>query len=598
MRMRNVISNALLILAVFAISPAPAATLVELWNTPDTLPLLNQFYFNNQLVKQHNELTKQSFLFSSKNKQTNAQQSLKAIQVALVNKASHVRYAQYWHGIPVWGTQVIVHHKNHTNITGTLLTGIENDVTSVTPALSTHAAEDIALSHLQTQQTTHALTTPRALKTKLMIMPAADNATEGKARLAYHVTFYINDNASKQLQHPVFLIDADTGNILLQYDNLQTDAVGTGPGGNDITGLSFRSTNHYQFGNALGGLPSFGAMPVDTEGTACIMQTSQVRLSSYNDVVEDDKNFPVYYNQEAAYPVFSYNCDENATDGGLAPYVHAGGTSYSPSNDSYYFAQMTYQMMQTFIPDVTNPWGPSLPIRVYSHVGKLDNAFAFTPVDDEDEPLAETHASFNAQFIVGDGDTLFYPLSDSGTIGHELSHIYTAYHANLIYSNQSGGINEAYSDIAGQTLEFWLSQQYPWYGFDWQIGPEVALPTGRFAGKALRYFNYPPLDGHSIANAADFVPGINVHYSSGVFNYSFYLMVTKYNIDIYNAYRYFSHANAAYWTPSSSFNNASCGVMQAALDMGNQGDFQKITQAFRDVGVKCKIGAKANLTAL
>jgi pseudolysin len=339
-------------------------------------------------------------------------------------------------------------------------------------------------------------------------------------------------------------------------------------------------------------------MPVDAEGSVCIMQTPQIRLSSYNDIVVNDDSFPIYYNQEASFPVFSYTCDENVADGGLAPYVNQGFTAYSPSNDTFYFAQMTYQMMQTFIPDVANPWGPSLPIRVYSHAGKLDNAFALTPVDDADEPLAETHARFNAQFIVGDGNTIFYPLSDSGTIGHELSHIYTAYHSNLIYTNQSGGINEAYSDIAGQTLEFWLSQQYPWYGFDWEIGAEVSLPTGLFAGKALRYFNNPPLDGHSIANAANFVTGMNVHHSSGVFNYSFYLMVTKYNIDIYTAYRYFSHANAAYWTPSSSFNNASCGVMQAALDTGNQGDFQKIMQAFRDVGVKCKIGFKENLTAL
>ena len=607
---------------------ASAATLRQLWGAPETQPGLQQFYFDHQFIKNQPSL-KNTYLYAAANQHsTNGGDTLKAVATRSLSGATHTRYRQFWHGLPVWGAQVIVHHKNHTKITGLLVSDIEKDVPSSRPQLDPAAVREIVQTDLRTRYPGHRLSSWRGVKTKLMVMltpqsrsvavqgamvtPQPDTQT---ARLVYHLTFFVRDKNSRELHRPVYLIDANSGELIEQYDNLPTAAAGVGPGGNDIAGLAFRATNHYQFGNAINGLPAFSAMPVRVAGSTCTMTTAQTRLSSFlnqpgSDGEDDDNgaepDFPIPYVEEVNYPAFSYPCNENATDAGFSPILADGYQSYSPSNDAFYFANMTYTMMQELIPEVANPWGTLLPIRIYTHVSYLDNAFALSPRDDTDEPLStdptltESHSEeeFNPQFVVGNGDTLFYALSDASTVGHELSHLFTAYHSNLIYTNQSGGINEAYSDIAGQTLMYYLSQQYPWYGFTWDIGADICLPSGRFAGKALRYFANPPQDGRSIANAADFKHGMNPHRASGVFNYAFYLMVTKYHIPMYTAYRYMSLANAAYWIPSSNYNDASCGVLQAAYDTGNRGDFDKLTAAFNDVGVKCKVGFSQLTAAL
>ncbi|MCV5736521.1 M4 family metallopeptidase, partial [Escherichia coli] len=49
----------------------------------------------------------------------------------------------------------------------------------------------------------------------------------------------------------------------------------------------------------------------------------------------------------------------------------------------------------------------------------------------------------------GDGASYFYPLVSLDVSAHEVSHGFTEQNSNLIYSGQSGGINEAFSDMAG-----------------------------------------------------------------------------------------------------------------------------------------------------
>ncbi|MGO4782039.1 M4 family metallopeptidase, partial [Lysobacter sp. 2RAB21] len=76
------------------------------------------------------------------------------------------------------------------------------------------------------------------------------------------------------------------------------------------------------------------------------------------------------------------------------------------------------------------------------------------------------------------------------------------------YSGQSGGINEAYSDIAGEAAEFYMNNTN-----DFLVGAQIFKGTG-----ALRYMANPPQDGRSIGHARDYRAGMDVHYSSGVYN--------------------------------------------------------------------------------
>ncbi len=59
----------------------------------------------------------------------------------------------------------------------------------------------------------------------------------------------------------------------------------------------------------------------------------------------------------------------------------------------------------------------------------------------------------------------------------------------------------------------------------------------------FRYLIDPTMDGKSIGHADDFCPGMNVHYSSGVFNRAFYLLATTENWDVMKAFEVFVTAN-------------------------------------------------------
>ena len=58
----------------------------------------------------------------------------------------------------------------------------------------------------------------------------------------------------------------------------------------------------------------------------------------------------------------------------------------------------------------------------------------------------------------GDGDGIeFSPLVSIEVAGHEMTHGVTAATAGLIYRDESGGLNEAMSDIFGTMIEFYAS---------------------------------------------------------------------------------------------------------------------------------------------
>ncbi len=178
----------------------------------------------------------------------------------------------------------------------------------------------------------------------------------------------------------------------------------------------------------------------------------------------------------------------------------------------------------------------------------------------------------------GDGDTTFYPLVDINVSTHEVSHGFTEQNSNLEYNNQSGGINEAFSDIAGEAAEFYMKGSV-----DWVVGSDITKGEG-----GLRYFDQPEKDGRSIGHFRDYRDGMNVHLSSGIFNKAFYLLVTRNNWDIKDAFRAFALANQLYWHEQSTFNHAACGVKRAAKDL--QLEQRDIIDAFTALG-KCNMCA-------
>jgi Zn-dependent metalloprotease len=129
-------------------------------------------------------------------------------------------------------------------------------------------------------------------------------------------------------------------------------------------------------------------------------------------------------------------------------------------------------------------------------------------------------ACFCMTFGDGDNGVTLLPLVALDIAGHEMSHGVTSRTAGLVYSGESGGLNEATSDIFGTMVEYHVNNEED--PGDYLIGEEI-FPNNP-GDIALRYMFKPSLDG---ASPDCYVPDIgdyDVHYSSGVANHFYYLL--------------------------------------------------------------------------
>ncbi|MER5747276.1 M4 family metallopeptidase [Streptomyces sp. NPDC002225] len=119
----------------------------------------------------------------------------------------------------------------------------------------------------------------------------------------------------------------------------------------------------------------------------------------------------------------------------------------------------------------------------------------------------------------GDGADNKSALTALDVAGHEMSHGLTSSTANLDYYGESGGLNEATSDILGTSVEFAADNSTD-VG-DYLIGEKIDINGD---GTPLRYMDEPSKDGGSADYWDSNVGDLDVHYSSGVANHFFYLL--------------------------------------------------------------------------
>ena len=122
-----------------------------------------------------------------------------------------------------------------------------------------------------------------------------------------------------------------------------------------------------------------------------------------------------------------------------------------------------------------------------------------------------------AQMTYGDGSGNARPLVALDVAGHEMSHGVTEAVAGLVYSGESGGLNEATSDIFGSMVEFYAANTGD--PGDYLIGEKIDINGN---GTPLRYMYNPALDGSSHACWSTNTKNVDVHYSSGVANHFFF----------------------------------------------------------------------------
>ncbi|QSQ27700.1 M4 family metallopeptidase [Pyxidicoccus parkwayensis] len=249
--------------------------------------------------------------------------------------------------------------------------------------------------------------------------------------------------------------------------------------------------------------------------------------------------------------------------------------------DAHYGAAMTYDMIKNVLGrDSLDGAGEKL--VSYVHVDKnLVNAFW----DGE-------------KMSYGDGDGKDAgPLTALDIAGHEIAHGLTERTAGLVYSGESGGLNEAMSDIMGAGVEWYASQKNPDVKFNWTVG-ETAWTPGNGNADGLRYMNDPTKDGYSIDNYKNYPKQTEVHGSSGIANNAFYLLANggknrtsglevKDGIGMEKGLKIYYRALAHYMTPNTTFKQAREATIKAATDLygANSTELQKVKDSWTAVGV-------------
>ncbi|MEU9206119.1 M4 family metallopeptidase [Streptomyces sp. NBC_01423] len=173
------------------------------------------------------------------------------------------------------------------------------------------------------------------------------------------------------------------------------------------------------------------------------------------------------------------------------------------------------------------------------------------------------------------------PVTALDVAGHEMSHGVTAATANLNYSGESGGLNEATSDIFGTMVEFYANNTGD--QGDYYIGEKLNM-----SGGYMRRMDNPSADGNSLSCWTSGAGSVDVHYSSGIANHFFYLAAegtgaktiggrshngTTCNNDTFSgigkdkAAAVWYRALSTYMTSTTNYAGARTATLQAAADL-------------------------------
>jgi Zn-dependent metalloprotease len=204
----------------------------------------------------------------------------------------------------------------------------------------------------------------------------------------------------------------------------------------------------------------------------------------------------------------------------------------------------------------------------------------------------------------GDGQNNADPLTSIDVAAHEMSHGVTSATANLTYSGESGGLNEATSDIFGTSVEFYANNSKD-VG-DYLIGEMIDINGD---GTPLRYMDKPSKDGASLDSWSSDAGNVDVHYSSGIANHFFYLLSEGSGKKTINGVDYDSptsdgstvtgigrdkaeqiwfKALTTYFTSNTDYADARKGTVSAATDLygADSAEVKAVEAAWSGVNVK------------
>jgi len=208
-------------------------------------------------------------------------------------------------------------------------------------------------------------------------------------------------------------------------------------------------------------------------------------------------------------------------------------------------------------------------------------------------------------FIASTGQSVTWVAGAIDVVAHEFTHAVTGYSSGLIYLRESGALNEAFSDIMGTSVEFWVnSTGARSKAGNYIIGEDWFTPNRPGSVAGIRSMSNPTSFGdpdHYSRRYTGTEDNGGVHINSGIVNHVFYLAIEggtnrtsglavtgvgganreQMERVFYRAFTQFLPANA-------TFSIARQATLRAATDLygGTSPAFRAVEQAWTAVGVQ------------
>eukprot|EP01084_Bolivina_argentea_P038208 70648_1 len=462
----------------------------------------------------------------------------------------HYRYKtqQMYKSIPIFGASLVIEEDPHDLSNKIPIFGkwydkhhIEQVITSVYPKLNENEVLNIALHELNIELND----LYGDIISKLYIY--FDN---NKPYLSYILKFaYVAPNQSTGMHQSTIIMNANSGYIFKKYDQMYNIINACGDSGNYKTGL-----HHYcQDKPAL--IINDNINPVLAND---VIEVYDYHNASIEDIVYERANFTSITCSLSSST--TCNIDDILTNG-----------AYCPSCDAFAFGNIVFDLFSAWTNSTYPIKEEFIPMKFYTDINFANAGFS----------------TITGEMFFGNGDAEWYPLVVLDIVAHEMAHGFTDKSSDLAYYGESGGMNEAFSDIAGEAAEYWLNGHN-----DWKVGADVYKND-----EALRYMYDPRNDNQSIDHYSDFDINLDVHYSSGLYNKAAHLLNANYNWNMEQIFKVFARANLYYWTADSTFNEGVCGLYESLNDIYNDGNHdinlmsQDLAAAFLTVGLECIITA-------
>ncbi|WP_254878816.1 M4 family metallopeptidase [Streptomyces sp. NA04227] len=459
----------------------------------------------------------------------------------------HQRYERTYGGLPVLGGDLVVHRAEGGKVEGvTKATKAKVAVASLTPKLAPHKAKAAALKAAKAAKVATAEDGKQASLTADAAPRKVVWAAKGKPVLAYETVVggFQEDGTPSRLH---VITDAATGKKLYAFQDIKN--------GDD--------TSQYS-----------GKVDIDSKKTSKGFQLVDTARGGHE--TRDLKN------AQSGKGVLLTDADDVWGDG-------------TPANRQTAAVDAAYGFARTtdFYKDVLGRdgiRGDGVAPKSYVHFGQ-NYVNAFWDPD-----------TFSIYY--GDGAGGKHPLNQLDVAGHEFSHGVTEATAGLEYSGESGGLNEATSDIFGTAIEFHADNAED--KGDYLLGEKIDINGD---GTPLRYQDKPSRDGDSADYWDENLGDLDVHYSSGPANHFFYLLSEGSGAKEINGVKYDSptkdgstvegigrekavkiwyKALTSYFTSTTDYHGAREGTLKAAADLYGEGgaEVKAVEAAWAGVNVK------------